>query len=131
MTTPGQIDVDLLELNEVWETFDSNLEVVLKPGISDASSRIQQGLPVGERSESGEVDVSRQVMAEMLHGFARNTEVYVRRSEQVKYFLTAVLENYRTADDFARMDIEAVTQKFIDISTLDSTQLGPTSGEKA
>jgi hypothetical protein len=113
MTTPGQqIDVDLLSLHHTKDGILTNTEGALQTGIANANGRIFRGLPVGERSESGEVDGSRQAMAYAMSCFWKNGEAYVARAKQVTEFLAKVLEEYRTADDFAKLNVDAVTAKF-------------------
>jgi hypothetical protein len=112
MTTPGQqIEVDLLSLQQTKDGILTNTNAGLPAGIADAKSRIFRGLPVGERSESGEVDGSRQAMAFAMQCFWKNGEAYVERAKQLTEFLGKVREEYRTADDFAKLNVDAVTAR--------------------
>ena len=133
MTTPGQqqIDVDLLALQQSKEGIAANKENSLQPGISDARGMIFRGIPVGERSRSGEVDASRQAMAYAMHCFWRNGEAYVERATRVTEFLAKVLEDYQTADDLARMNVDAVTDRLREMTRHVPPPAAPVRGEFA
>ena len=112
MTTPGQqIEVDLLALQQSKEGIASNVQGRLRSGISSAREQIYRGVPVGERSESLEVNASRQAIAYAMHCFWQNTEAYTQRADQVTQFLAGMLAEYTDADDFAKMKVDAVTEK--------------------
>ncbi|HZM75967.1 MAG TPA: hypothetical protein VFC19_09585 [Candidatus Limnocylindrales bacterium] len=112
MTAPRQqIEVDLLALQQSKEGIATNTEAALQPGITSARRMIYRGVPVGEQSRSGEVDASRQAMAYAMHCFWKNSEAYMERASRVTEFLTRVLEEYRTADDLAKLDVDAVTDR--------------------
>jgi len=109
MTSPGQqIEVDLLALQQSKEGIGTNINQALQNGISDARGRIYRGLPVGELSSSGEVNASRQAIAHAMRLFWENGEAYVGRVTRVTEFLTKVLEEYQTADEIAKLSVDAV-----------------------
>jgi hypothetical protein len=115
MTKPEQhqqIEVDLLALQQSKEGIAANANEALPQGISDARGRIYRGIPVGEMSESAEVKVSREAMAFAMACFWKNGDAYVERATRLTEFLIKVLEEYTTADDLARMDVEAVKATF-------------------
>lgn len=135
MTTPGQqqIDVDLLALRQSKDLIAANTNDLLQSGISAARGQIYRGVPVGERSKSLEVDMSRQAIAYAMKCFWKNGEAYMRRAEQMSRFLTKMLEDYKDADDFAKLKVDEVTHLLDDIRkavppTPEST---PTRGEFA
>lgn len=113
MTTPGQqqIEVDLLALQQSKDGIANKINKALENGISDVRGRIYRGVPAGELSRSGEVDASRQAIAEAMHRFWVNGEAYMGRVARVTEFLGKVLEEYRNADDLAKLSVDAVGMK--------------------
>jgi len=110
-TTPSQrIDVDLLHLKDMRDGISHDTDDALKPGISDANGRIFQGLNIGVTSQSGEVDASRRALAYAMGQFLNNGQTHLERAQQVITFLDKVLANYRTADEFAKLDVNRVLE---------------------
>jgi hypothetical protein len=112
MTTPGQqqIEVDLLTLQQSKDGIATNISELLQAGISSARGQIYRGVPVGERSESLEVDMSRQAIAYAMKCFWQNGEAYMHRAHQMTQFLATMLDEYKDADDFAKLKVDAVTE---------------------
>ena len=113
MTTPEQqqIEVDLLALQQSKDQIATDINVLLNSGLSSARGLIYRGLPVGERSESLEVDMSRQGIAYAMKCFWDNGEAYVQRAYQMTQFLIKILEDYQDADDFAKLKVDAVIKR--------------------
>ena len=113
MTTPGQqqIEVDLLALQQSKDHIAVGINDLLNSGLESARGLIFQGVPVGERSASLEVDMSRQAIAYAMKCFWKNGEAYVTRAYQMTQFLIKILEDYKDADDFAKLKVDAVIQR--------------------
>jgi hypothetical protein len=135
MTTPRQqqIEVDLLALQHSREGIAAIATDRLRSGISSARGLIYRGVPVGERSESLEVDASRKAIAHAMNCFWENTDAYMQRADHVTQFLSRMLEEYADADDFAKLKVEAVTQKLEELrkAAQVKAQPAPVRGEFA
>ena len=128
-STPSQkIDVDLLHLKDMRDGISRDADDALKPGISDASGRIFRGLTIGATSQSGELDASRRALAYAMNQFLGNNQVHVARAQHVINFLDSVLKDYKTADDFAAMDLNAVLARLAEAApprpALSASQIG-------
>lgn len=109
MTSPNQsVDVDLMQLSTNCAGIRDDIDQTLRPGISDANGRIFRGLNLGERSQSGEVEATRKALAYAMDRFWRNGAAQVERAGRMVQFLDEVLTQYKTADDFAKLDVDAV-----------------------
>ena len=133
MTTPGQqqIEVDLLALQQSKEGIAANANNLLPTGITSARALIYRGVPVGERSASLEVGMSRQAITHAMRCFWDNGEAYMRRASQMTHFLTKILEDYKDADDLATLEVEAVIQKLDEIRNTVPASPPPGGGEFA
>jgi len=108
-STPSQkIDVDLLHLKDMRDGISRDADDALKPGISDANGRIFRGLTIGATSQSGELDASRRALAYAMERFKGNSMAHIDRVQQIVNFLDGMVEDYRTADDFAALTVDAV-----------------------
>jgi hypothetical protein len=128
MTQPGQqqIEVDLLALQQSKEGIAENVEGRLRSGISSARGLIYRGVPVGERTESLEVDASRQAISYAMHCFWENTEAFMQRADQVRMFLAKMLEQYSDADDFAKMKVDEVDKRLRELKAVVQIKPEPT-----
>lgn len=119
MTTPRQqqIEVDLLALHQSKNQIATDINDLLQSGISSARGLIYRGVPVGERSESIEVGMSRQAITYAMGCFWKNGEAYTQRAYQMTQFLAKILDDYKDADDFAKLKVDAVIQRLEEIRT--------------
>jgi len=109
MTTPSEkIDVDLEQLRTSSKGISDDTDKTLVPGMSDANGRIFRGLHLGDRSQSGEVEATRRALAYAMDRFWRNGIAQAERARNMVEFLDKVLTEYKTADDFAKLDVDAV-----------------------
>jgi hypothetical protein len=109
MTTPNEkIDVDLEQLRTSGKGISDDTDKALAPGMSDANRRIFRGLHLGNRSQSGEVEATRQALAYAMDRFRRSGIAQLDRARNMVEFLDKVLMEYKTADDFAKLDVDAV-----------------------
>jgi hypothetical protein len=109
MTTPNdKIDVDLEQLRTSGKGISDDTNAMLAPGISDANGRIFRGLHIGDRTQSGEVEATRRALAYAMDRFLRNGVAQVERARNIVAFLDKVLTEYKTADDFAKLDVDKV-----------------------
>lgn len=109
MTTPNdKIDVDLEQLQTSSKAINDDTDKTLAPGVADAHRRIYRGLHLGERSQSGEVEATRRALAYAMDRFWRNGVAQRERARSMVAFLDKVLMEYKTADDFAKLDVDAV-----------------------
>jgi hypothetical protein len=109
MTTPHEkIDVDLDQLRTSCQAIGDDTDNMLAPGISDAHGRIFRGLHLGDRSQSGEVEATRRALAYAMDRFRRNGIRHLDQARRMVEFLDKVLEQYKTADDFAKLDVQTV-----------------------
>lgn len=111
----NKIDVDLSALHESKERIATDINDLLQSGIASARGLIFRGVPVGERSESLEVGQSRAAMAHAMKSFWQNGEAYTLRAYQMTQFLAQILEDYKDADDFAKLKLDAVIRRLDEI----------------
>jgi hypothetical protein len=124
MSTPGQqqISVDLPALQQSKDDIAANAQDRLRSGISSARGLIYRGVPVGERSESLEVNASRQAITHAMHCFWQSTEAFVQRADQVSLCLAKMLEQYTDADDFAKMKVDEVNKRLDELKKVVQTK---------
>jgi hypothetical protein len=128
-STPSQqIDVDLLHLRDTRDGIVRDTDDALLPGISDAKDRIVGGSTFGESSPSGEVDASQLAMAYALTVLMENGQKHVDHARQVIAFLETVLTRYETADEFAKMDLDAVLRLFAEVARPEPLTMTETRG---
>jgi hypothetical protein len=130
MTTQGQqqIEVDLLALQQSKDQISSNTNDLLQTGITAARGQIYRGVPVGERTASLEVDMSRQAISYAMTCFWKNGEACIQRANLMTQFLATMLEDYTDADDFAKLKVNAVIQKLDEIRQVVTAPPPPTGG---
>lgn len=114
MTQPHQIEVDLGQLQLTSQALAADTRDGLKPGLSDTDMKIQQGVPFGAKSPSGEVDAARQALGYTLARNGDNFANHVRRAEQLIGFLDVILKRYRDTDDLAALNADLVTKLYRD-----------------
>lgn len=109
MTTPNQkIDVDLDQLRTSCKAIGDDTDMTFAPGMANANGRIFRGLHLGDRSQSGEVEATRRALAYAMDRFWRNGIRHLDQARRMVEFLDEVLVQYKTADDFAKLDVETV-----------------------
>jgi hypothetical protein len=124
MTTPNEkIDVDVDQLRTSSKAIGDDTDQTLAPGMSDANGRIFRGMHLGERSQSGEVEATRRALAYAMDRFWRNGIAQLERARNMVGFLDKVLMEYKTADDFAKMDIDKVLADLDEVARRQPTPL--------
>jgi len=109
MTTPNEkIEVDLERLRTGSNGISDDTNTTLVPGLWAAHSRIFPGLRLGDRTQSGEVEATRRALAYAMDRFWRNGVAQMERARNMVEFLDKVLAQYKTADDFAKLDVDKV-----------------------
>jgi hypothetical protein len=109
MTTPNErIDVDLEQLRANSKAISDDTDGTLANGMSDAHGRIFRGLHFGDRTQSGEVDAARRALTYAMDRFWRNGVAHMERARDMVEFLDKVLAQYKTTEDFAKLDVDKV-----------------------
>lgn len=109
MTSPNdKIDVDLEQLQTSRQAISDDTDKTFAPELSRANARVFRGLHFGDRSQSGEVEAARRALAYAMERFWRNGVSQVERARNMVAFLDKVLTEYKTADDFAKLDVDKV-----------------------
>lgn len=117
MSTPNEkVEVDLDQLRFSSKGIGKDTEQMLAPGISDANGRIFRGLRFGETSQSGEVEATRRALAYAMDRFWRNGLDHLDRARRMVEFLDKVLAEYKTTDDFAKLDVDAVLAELDEVT---------------
>jgi len=126
MTTPNeQIDVDFEQLQTSCAGIRDDTDQALAPGISDAHVRIFRGLHIGERSESGEVEATQRALVYAMDRFWRNGLTHLDRAKRMTDLLDKILAEYKTADDFAKLDVDAVLRSMDEARLLQPSPPAP------
>lgn len=130
MTAPyRQIDVDLELLRTNGQGIGQDTDVTLAPGITDAHRRIFRGLHIGSRTQSGEVDAARRALAYAMDRFWHNGVAHVERAKRVVALLDWMLTQYRTADDFAKLDLDRALASLEQAATASPSRPPRTPGD--
>jgi hypothetical protein len=102
------IKVNVAELEETCTAVRIDFEQGLRPGITDASRKVQLGVRFGQMSPSGEADAARRALLAALQRYRENSERHLSTADHLIRTLDAILSNYAHADTAARLDVQTV-----------------------